>query len=68
VFYIAAAIYTVGAIFYLVFGSGEVQSWAKEIQTDTELSIYREPINKDSTKTTKRVDEEETEPAHIVSD
>lgn len=30
VFYIAAAIYSIGAVFYIVFGSGEVQTWALE--------------------------------------
>ncbi|XP_077983131.1 sialin-like isoform X2 [Glandiceps talaboti] len=30
VFYIAAGIYTFGAIFFIIFGSGEVQDWAKD--------------------------------------
>ncbi|KAL5021879.1 hypothetical protein ScPMuIL_001034 [Solemya velum] len=30
VFYIAAAIYGLGALFYLIFASGELQDWAKE--------------------------------------
>lgn len=29
VFYIAAAVYLFGAIFYLVFASGEVQDWVQ---------------------------------------
>jgi len=29
VFFLAAGIYTVGAIVYLIFGSGERQSWAE---------------------------------------
>jgi len=30
VFYIAAAVYLFGAIFYAIFGSGERQPWAME--------------------------------------
>ncbi|KAH9524749.1 hypothetical protein Btru_027702, partial [Bulinus truncatus] len=30
VFYIASAIYAFGALFYIVFSSGEIQEWAKE--------------------------------------
>ena len=29
VFYVAAAIYTVGAIIYVIFAQGEIQDWAK---------------------------------------
>ncbi|KAL4231338.1 hypothetical protein ACF0H5_008917 [Mactra antiquata] len=39
VFYIAAAIYTVGALFYIAFGSGEVQSWALDTDNDQELEV-----------------------------
>ncbi|XP_052770879.1 sialin-like [Mya arenaria] len=46
VFYIAAAIYTVGAIFYIIFGSGEVQPWALDPGTEVELPVYREPVEK----------------------
>ena len=28
-FYIAAAIYVVGAIIYVIFAAGEIQNWAK---------------------------------------
>ena len=39
-FYIAAAIYVIGAIFYTVFASGEVQPWAKpEDNMDLEINI-----------------------------
>ena len=34
VFYVAAAVYTFGAIVYVVGGAGEVQSWAMPIETD----------------------------------
>lgn len=41
VFYLTTAIYAVGAIFYIIFGSGELQSWArvkvKGQNTDTAL-------------------------------
>lgn len=33
VFFISAAIYATGAIFYGIFGSGEVQPWAKQKTT-----------------------------------
>jgi len=35
VFYIASAIYLVGAIIYGVFASGERQSWAKDTPQNT---------------------------------
>lgn len=37
VFYIAAAIYSIGAMFYIVFGSGEVQDWALDKQDKMEI-------------------------------
>lgn len=49
VFYVAAAIYLFGAVFYLIFGSGELQHWARE-QRETELSIEMEPLKKDQEK------------------
>lgn len=40
VFYIAAAIYGIGALFYTAFASGEVQPWAKpEENMDLEINI-----------------------------
>uniref|UniRef100_A0A2C9LVA0 Major facilitator superfamily (MFS) profile domain-containing protein n=1 Tax=Biomphalaria glabrata TaxID=6526 RepID=A0A2C9LVA0_BIOGL len=32
VFYIASAIYAFGAVFFIIFSSGEIQEWAKEKQ------------------------------------
>ncbi|CAL1526709.1 unnamed protein product [Lymnaea stagnalis] len=44
VFYIAAAIYVFGAIFYVIFASGELQSWAQEDHEDkgTEMTHKEE--------------------------
>lgn len=39
VFYIAAAIYTVGAVFFIVFGSGELQPWAAEDKVEIEINV-----------------------------
>jgi MFS transporter, ACS family, solute carrier family 17 (sodium-dependent inorganic phosphate cotransporter), member 5 len=38
VFYLSAAIYVIGTVFYLIAGSGELQSWAKveEVKRDEE--------------------------------
>jgi len=36
VFYIAAAIYLFGTIFYAIFGSGRRQSWGKPPASSTE--------------------------------
>ena len=49
VFYVAAAIYLFGAIFYLIFGSGELQPWARE-QREYELSVEMEPLKEDEEK------------------
>lgn len=43
VFYISAAIYIVGAIFYLLFASGELQDWAR----DKESPEVEEMLDKD---------------------
>ncbi|XP_064602310.1 sialin-like [Liolophura sinensis] len=43
VFYISAAIYIVGAIFYLLFASGELQEWAR----DKDSPEVEEMIDKD---------------------
>jgi len=34
VFYLGAAFYVFGTIIYVLFGSGEVQEWAKPKQTE----------------------------------
>ena len=40
VFYIAAAIYGVGALFYSAFASGDVQPWARdEHMNDIDLEV-----------------------------
>ena len=36
VFYIAAVIYTVGAVFFLIFSEGEVQDWVKPYMSEEE--------------------------------
>ncbi|XP_002734661.1 sialin-like [Saccoglossus kowalevskii] len=47
VFYIAACIYTFGAVFFIIFGKGEVQDWAKEEpdQEDPDLARKLMSIN-----------------------
>jgi len=39
VFYIGAAVYLAGAIFYIIFGSGNVQPWAKETSGYEEMLL-----------------------------
>ncbi|XP_053389175.1 sialin-like [Mercenaria mercenaria] len=39
VFYITAAIYTFGAIFYIIFASGELQDWARDEDDDQEINV-----------------------------
>ena len=42
VFYVAAAIYFFGAVFYAIFSSGELQSWAQadaNSETGAELTV-----------------------------
>jgi len=34
VFYLGAAVYVLGTIIYCIFGSGEVQPWAKPKKTE----------------------------------
>ncbi|XP_070559139.1 sialin-like [Ptychodera flava] len=47
VFYIAAAIYTFGAIFFIIFGAGEVQDWARddddEVNGAANLAFEKQP-------------------------
>lgn len=47
VFYIAAAIYAFGAIFYAIFASGDLQSWAQD-EKDTAEAEHMEEENTDS--------------------
>ena len=49
VFYIAAAIYVFGAVFYLIFGSGELQPWARE-EKHIEVDVEMEPLKTDQEK------------------
>lgn len=39
VFYIGAVVYTCGAIFYIIFGSGNVQIWANETSGYEEVPL-----------------------------
>ncbi|XP_050396704.1 sialin isoform X1 [Patella vulgata] len=46
VFYVAAGIYIFGAIFYILFASGELQDWAK-VEDDSKNDIeLKEPLKK----------------------
>ncbi|XP_077519408.1 putative inorganic phosphate cotransporter [Amblyomma americanum] len=45
VFYITAAIYSVGGLLFLLFGSAEPQEWAMDVPT-TSLDMYREQMNR----------------------
>lgn len=53
VFYIAAAIYLASALFYLIFGSGELQKWAVEEKT---LDVEELNMLEDKTETKKSKD------------
>jgi len=46
VFYLGAAIYAFGTIFYAILGSGEVQPWAKPKETE-ELKRLEDDKGKD---------------------
>lgn len=49
-FFIAAGMYAVGALFYIIFGSGELQKWASvKPATEEEVTLDEKP--------TKAVDE-----------
>lgn len=39
VFFVASAIYAFGAIFYIIFGSGELQPWAFEAKAPEEVML-----------------------------
>ena len=39
VFFISAAVYVFGAVFYLVFGSGKEQSWSKSCNLRSFVSL-----------------------------
>ncbi|XP_053379219.1 sialin-like [Mercenaria mercenaria] len=42
VFYITAAVYTFGAIIFIMFGSGELQPWARDEKEDREIVVKDE--------------------------
>lgn len=50
VFYIGASIYLTSALFYLIFGSGELQKWAVEEKT---LDVEELNMLEDKTETKK---------------
>ncbi|XP_053390940.1 sialin-like [Mercenaria mercenaria] len=56
VFYITAAIYTFGAIFYIIFASGELQDWARDEDDDQEIRV----VDKSATLEVKTDDEKVT--------
>ncbi|KAK3877665.1 hypothetical protein Pcinc_017627 [Petrolisthes cinctipes] len=67
VFYIAAAIFTVDAVFFIIFASGEVQDWNyvyddrqnKQHQQDTESGQEKKEVGKENERdTTKKKDTE----------
>ncbi|KAL3200681.1 hypothetical protein MRX96_012960 [Rhipicephalus microplus] len=45
VFYITAAVYAIGGLLFLLFGSAEPQEWAMDVPT-TSLETYREQQNR----------------------
>lgn len=50
VFYIGASIYLTSALFYLIFGSGELEKWAVEEKT---LDVEELNMLEDKTETKK---------------
>ena len=50
VFYIAAAVYALGTIFYGIFGSGKLQPWAKPETMDVKVNPEKESNRKSVTK------------------
>lgn len=38
-FFLSAAIYAFGAIFYIIFSSGEIQEWAREKTTEEDVEL-----------------------------
>ena len=56
VFYIAAAIYGIGALFYTAFASGEVQPWAKPDENmELEINITElQPLENGGVKEKKK--------------
>jgi len=56
VFYISAAIYVFGTVFYAVFGSGQLQSWAVTPSTvelqDLEIDVNDRAVEKTRKSTT----------------
>ncbi|XP_045163989.2 sialin-like [Mercenaria mercenaria] len=56
VFYIAAAVYAFGAIFYAIFASGDLQSWARD-ETDNRVIEIQDETTKSEVK---NIEEETT--------
>ncbi|XP_029649434.1 sialin [Octopus sinensis] len=53
VFYISAAVYIFGAIFYFLFASGEIQPWSQKCVSSTEpkvVEVSLKPLMPDSSK------------------
>ena len=55
-FYITAVIFTVGAVAYLILGSGELQDWAREAPEETDASL-KIPINQSGAEEIKKEDD-----------
>jgi len=56
VFYIAGAVYTFGTVFYGLFGSGEIQSWAtSQNKHEVELDVFIVKDEHEEKKDTARV-------------
>ena len=51
VFYIAAVIYAIGAIFFVIFSDGEVQDWAKPYMFEEEGDVDVKEEKQDMTNT-----------------
>lgn len=59
VFYICAACYTFAAIFYLIFGSGELQSWAQDDNASADMEM--DLMNGEKSKLTGTKNDEDDE-------
>jgi len=47
VFYISAAVYVFGTVFYAIFGSGKLQPWAKPPQSSQDAEVELKTNNEE---------------------
>ena len=66
VFYICTAVYSFGTIFFLIFGTSELQTWAKPMEDNVDDDTGCAQISPSNNRDSKHIDDPEEFNMHIV--